>query len=123
MAGGKIPILAARGFLLLCAIIILAVAADGANFLNSDRVQDLIDRLPDNFSLDGIIPKVEFSAFVGAWGILQALVGMASAFVEAIPWIAMAAIDGLAALFYLAAGIVRPALFPTRQLETANVGW
>lgn len=47
-----------------------------------------------------------FAAFAGAWGVLDALVGLAGAFVTALPWIAVIALDGLAAVFYIAAGIV-----------------
>lgn len=51
-------------------------------------------------------PQFEYGAFVGAFGLLDAFIGIAAIFVGAIPWIATAALDGLAAVFYLAGGIV-----------------
>lgn len=47
-----------------------------------------------------------FAAFTGAWGILDGLVGLVGAFVTALPWIAVIVFDALAAIFYIAAGIV-----------------
>lgn len=45
-----------------------------------------------------------FNAFVGAWGLLSALVGIASAFVNALE-LPQLALDGLAVLFTLAGAI------------------
>jgi hypothetical protein len=47
-----------------------------------------------------------YSAFAGAFGILVALVGIAAGFIDAIPGLIMAAVDGLATLLFLAGGIV-----------------
>lgn len=50
--------------------------------------------------------STDFSAFVGAWGLLDALVGLVAVFVTALPLIAILVLDGLAAVFYLAGGVV-----------------
>ena len=50
---------------------------------------------------------VEFSAFAGAWGLVDSLVGFAQIFAGgATMWLAIAVFDGLTAIFYLADGIV-----------------
>ncbi|TKA42390.1 hypothetical protein B0A54_06840 [Friedmanniomyces endolithicus] len=47
-----------------------------------------------------------YSAFAGAFGVLAALIGIATSFVEAIPEIIMVGVDGLAAVLLLAGGLV-----------------
>lgn len=49
--------------------------------------------------------SVGFGAAVGALGLLDALVGVASAFLSIIPWVAVLTLDVLAAVFFLASGL------------------
>lgn len=72
-----------------------------------------------NLSLDGLVPILKFGIFVGAWGLIDSLVGLAATFLEAIPWIVVAALDGLACIFYFAGGVVSRHM-PCRQTRT---GW
>lgn len=54
----------------------------------------------------GSVPATtSYAAFAGAWAILTALIGIVAIFVEAIPGMIMAGVDGLAALLLLAGGI------------------
>ncbi|KAI9725238.1 MAG: hypothetical protein M1828_003419 [Chrysothrix sp. TS-e1954] len=45
------------------------------------------------------------NAFNGALGLLVAFIGIAAAFVESIPFFVMAALDGLAIIFYIAGSV------------------
>ena len=47
-----------------------------------------------------------YSAFAGAFGILTALVGIATIFMEAVPDLIMAIVDALASILFLAGGTV-----------------
>jgi len=49
-----------------------------------------------------------YCAFVGALGMLAALIGAAVTFVDRIPDLIMAIVDGLAAILFVAGGIVSP---------------
>ena len=53
-----------------------------------------------------MIPAIEYSAFVGAFGLLDALVGVAVCFLDMIPYIVGVGFDALADVFYLAGGVV-----------------
>lgn len=52
------------------------------------------------------ISSVGFGAAVGALGMLDAIVGIVSAFLNIIPWVAILTLDILAAMFFLASGLV-----------------
>ena len=54
----------------------------------------------------GIIPAIEFGCFVGAVGLIDALAGMVSAFMDVIPYIVNLGLDALACLSYVAGGAV-----------------
>lgn len=47
----------------------------------------------------------KYSTFTGGFGIIVGAIGLAGLFIEAIPEIATMALDGLAAIFFLAGGI------------------
>ena len=53
-----------------------------------------------------------YSAFAGAFGILTALVGIATIFMEAVPDLIMAIVDALASILFLAGGTVSPQCRP-----------
>lgn len=57
-----------------------------------------------------------YNAFAGAFGILTALIGIAAAFMEMIPELIMAIVDGLASVIFLAGGIVSPDFSTVLQL-------
>jgi len=64
---------------------------------------------------------IDYAAFCGAAAIITAAVGIAATFIESLEGIVTLALDALAVLFLLAAGIVRlpPLSFPPRsQLTT-----
>lgn len=100
----KLVLLALRAFLLLCAVVVLGLSAHLYSAI--DDVKDQCSSVGVDCDLRGLLPALGLSAFTGAWGLLAGLVGLVAIFVAAIPWIAMLAIDGLAAIFFLAAGIV-----------------
>lgn len=52
------------------------------------------------------ISSVGFGAAVGALGLLDAIVGIVSAFLNIVPWVAVLTLDILAAVFFLASGLV-----------------
>lgn len=52
-----------------------------------------------------------YSAFAGAFGMLTAVIGTVAVFLDAIPGIIMAMVDGLASLIFLAGGIVSDAVW------------
>ena len=47
-----------------------------------------------------------YGAFVGAFGLIDAFVGIAAAFVSSLMWLIPLVVDGLAAVFFLAGGCV-----------------
>ncbi len=47
-----------------------------------------------------------FSSFTGAFGILASIIGLVALFMESFPQFVALIADGLAAVFYLAGGIV-----------------
>ncbi|KAL9528910.1 hypothetical protein SMMN14_07971 [Sphaerulina musiva] len=51
------------------------------------------------------ISSVGFGAAVGALGMLDAIVGIVSAFLNIVPWVAVLTLDILAAMFFLASGL------------------
>ncbi|OCL02915.1 hypothetical protein AOQ84DRAFT_164846 [Glonium stellatum] len=55
--------------------------------------------------LGGSPAAINYAAFTGGFGIIGAAVGIAALFVGPLGGLVMAAIDGLASLFYLAGGI------------------
>ena len=71
-------------------------------YRNGDRddhikCSDLVNRYPSS---------TKYAAFTGAFGLLDALVGIVAAFVSAVPWFVTLGVDALAFIFYLAGGIV-----------------
>lgn len=110
--------LALRVFALICACIVLGTSADLAAFLNSARVQAALKVA--QISLHGLKSIIEFGAFTGAWGLLVSLIGLAYCFVSAIPWIAMVALDALAALFYFADAVVCISSLKGRRASVAR---
>lgn len=50
-------------------------------------------------------PTTSYSAFAGAFCILAGLIGVATAFIDAIPGMVVSGIDGLASILTLAGGI------------------
>jgi len=101
----KLALIILRILQLIFSVILLAVCADASEFLNGSTVQNDLDR-NKNLMLYGLIPQIQFGAFVGAWGLLTSLVGIVAAFIEAIPWIAQMVLDGLALLFFFADAVV-----------------
>lgn len=59
-----------------------------------------------NYWLNPWTSFLTFGAAVGAIGLLDALVGLASAFISMIPWVAVLALDAIAVGFYMAGGVV-----------------
>ena len=59
--------------------------------------------------IDKVPPVTGFSAFVGAFGLIVAGLGLLSLWVDKVPNTVVLAADTLATLFYIAAGIVSPA--------------
>ncbi len=57
--------------------------------------------------LGGIPTQTNFSTFAGAFGIISSFFGLAPLLLDAIPALAVVAVDALASVFYLAAGVVR----------------
>ncbi|KAI6848005.1 hypothetical protein KC332_g2032 [Hortaea werneckii] len=82
---------------LFCSIVIIALSIATTNFLAK-------------FTEAGYDPPVSpvqyrFAVFVGAWGIIDAGLGIVAEFVAAIPWIAVLVVDGLAGTFFLSGGV------------------
>ncbi|KAK4495903.1 hypothetical protein PRZ48_013171 [Zasmidium cellare] len=60
------------------------------------KCSDMVGRYPSSTA---------YAAFTGAFGLLDALVGLVGIVLTGTPWVAVAGFDGLAILFYLAGGI------------------
>lgn len=56
--------------------------------------------------------QFEYGAFVGAFGLFDAVVGKTAIFVGAIPPLVTPVLDGLASILYLAGGIVSRTVIP-----------
>lgn len=98
----KIPMLAGRGLEILCAAVVLGLSAS-----LYPKFSRLVDLCQANCGvLDGWVPSLGYCAFVGAWGLLDALVGVAAEFVAAIPFWVNSAVDSFAIVAFLAAGVV-----------------
>ena len=108
MEAYKLTLLILRVFQLIFAVVVLGVSVSLTNFFTSAFVRDVCD-IAHDCHLGRWVPAVEYDTFVGVWGLLDALLGTVAAFVTAVPWIAMIVVDALAAIFYLAGGIVSPA--------------
>lgn len=52
--------------------------------------------------------STDYSAFVGGFGLVDAFVGLVAVFITALPAVAVLVVDALAAIFYLAGGVVSP---------------
>ena len=103
----KIPLLAARLFQLLAAAVVLGLSAKLYKDIGIGK--DICDALDEKCDFNGLQPAVGYCAFVGAWGLLDVIVGSVGVFVDAVPWLVTLGVDGLAAVFYLAGGIVSSA--------------
>ncbi|KAL4804631.1 marvel domain-containing protein [Aspergillus unguis] len=80
-----------RGFQAIAAIIVLGISVDLARG-QEKRIED--------------VPRAtEYAAFCGGFGIVVALVGIASLFISSLEGIATLALDGISALAMLAGGI------------------
>ena len=100
----KFALLGARAFQILCAAIVLGLSANLYNKI--DTLRDACDFYKVKCSLGGVIASVGYCAFVGAWGLLAALLGIAAAFVDAIPFFINSGVDSFATVAFLAGGIV-----------------
>ncbi|CAK3775684.1 COP9 signalosome complex subunit 1 [Lecanosticta acicola] len=113
MGGAKIGLYATRALQLICGAVVLGVGITLARDINTishetgcyrngdknDQIKcsDLVGRYPSSTA---------YAAFTGAFGLLDALVGLgAAALVGAVPWFVTLGVDALAFLFYLAGGI------------------
>ena len=109
MANQKFILLGARTLQVLCAAVVLGLSID--LYTKVDKVQDACNALKERHgfncgAFNGILASLGFCAFIGAWGLLDAVLGTAAAFITSLPWIVMPVVDGLASVFYLAGGIV-----------------
>ncbi|KAM3415127.1 hypothetical protein BST61_g10252 [Cercospora zeina] len=103
MQKSTLGLLAARAFQLLFAVVLLGVSVSLVRDIRQARRACDFYNLPCRL---GRLPSSSyFAAFTGAWGVLDGLVGLAGAFITALPWIAVVVLDALAAIFYIAAGI------------------
>jgi len=67
----------------------------------------------------GAAPAVSgYNAFVGAFGMLAALIGTAVIWIDAVPDLIMAIVDGLASVLFLAGGIVSLYCRPQNRQRT-----
>lgn len=107
MAASKLILTALRCFQLLCAAVVLGTSVSLHKFL--PKYQDFCNSIEQDSLCDfkGLIPAVGFGICVGALGLLDAIVGLVATWMEVVPALIMAALDGLAALVYLASGLVR----------------
>ncbi len=92
MSGGKSPADACRLPQLLCGAVVLGLSVTLAK-------QQVHGSPPTPTS---------FGSFAGAFGIIAAAVGIVGLVVEAVPVLVVLVVDALAAIFYLAGGIVSP---------------
>lgn len=64
----------------------------------------------------GKVPsQTSFAAFAGALGIIAAIVGIASLFIQRLKGVISWVLDGVTSIALLAAGIVRLSLFPITE--------
>ena len=114
--------LAPRALQLLSAAVVLGLSA--SLYPKVQRAKDFCDairNLPD-CDFQGLGPTTGFAAFVGAFGLLDALAGAAVGvfLAERVKWWMLAIVDGLAGLFYLAGGIVSPPLPSLSPLQSPS---
>lgn len=107
----KALLLGPRAGQLLAAAVVLGLSAN--LYADIGIARQLCQASKNDCHLDGLQPAVGFLAFVGAWGLLDALAGAAAVFLDVIPWIVAAGVDGLAGVFYLAGGVVSRACLAT----------
>lgn len=73
----------------------------------------------------GKVPsQTSFAAFAGALGIIAAIVGIASLFIQRLKGVISWVLDGVTSIALLAAGIVRLTFFPmteNRKSENHNI--
>ncbi|GAB1739794.1 hypothetical protein NU219Hw_g4730t1 [Hortaea werneckii] len=89
--------LALRALLLFCSIVVLALSVATSNYLAK-------------YTEAGYDPPVSpvqyrFAIFVGACGIIDAVVGIVAEFVTAVPWLAVLVCDCLTGIFFLSGGV------------------
>ena len=95
--------------------------------VHSYKKLNLGQKICDAFAKDkecdyqGLIPALGFGAAVGAYGLIDAIAGIVSLFMDIIPYIIMLGLDGLAAIVYLAGGAVSISCPPpSPRLRRAN---
>lgn len=93
---------------LIFAIVVLGVSAHLASeiYKAQDRCDDYRSDSYCDYVLGRLPESSAYAAFTGAFGTLAAIVGFVAAFVSAIPWVVAMVFDSLAAIFFLAGGIV-----------------
>ncbi|CAG8974971.1 hypothetical protein HYALB_00012094 [Hymenoscyphus albidus] len=90
--------LAARGFQLLFAAVVLGLSVSLITGFGPTSLGGNKDKMPES-------TLIIYGAFCGALGLLVSLIGIAACFVEAIQGIIILALDGLSAFFFAAGGI------------------
>lgn len=92
---------------ILFAAVVLGVSVSLATQFNKLQKDCNAETKDSECKLFGMIPAIEYSAFVGAFGLLDALIGLAGCFLEMIPYLVTVGFDALADIFYIAGGVVR----------------
>ncbi|KAK4615802.1 hypothetical protein CLAFUW4_10545 [Fulvia fulva] len=108
MEKGRIGLLVTRALQFICAAAVLGVGvklARGVHEFDDDCKAYAKHDRDCNDALGRFPSSLAYAAFTGAFGLLDALVGLAAVFISAVPWIAVLALDALAAVFFLAGGI------------------
>ncbi|KAK3723637.1 hypothetical protein LTR37_001518 [Vermiconidia calcicola] len=106
MEKSKVILAITRALQLLCAAVVFGTSVSLAEFL--PKLQDLCNSTEkDKYcNLQGLIHAVQFGCFVGAVGLIDAIAGMVSVFLETlVPFIIMLGMDALACVSYLAGGL------------------
>ncbi|KAH9887434.1 marvel domain-containing protein [Xylariomycetidae sp. FL2044] len=98
----KIAALVVRGLLVIFGAVVLGLSVT----------------LAKNQAIGNVPSETAFSSFCGAFGLLVSAVGILAVFIDKVPPFVVMAADGLASVFYLAAGIALTlALKPVSSCE------
>lgn len=100
----KFIALGLRASQILSAAVVLGLSANLYNAV--DRLHDACDYWDVDCDLGGFGPSIGYCAFVGAWGLLAASIGIAAVFADAVKFVIVAGVDGFGAMAFLAGGIV-----------------
>ena len=108
-----IALLAVRTFQILCAAVVLGLSINVDKFWNTIDAECKATKgcSTKDSGIDIIHTVFRYGAFVGAFGLIDAFLGLAAAFVSSLMWLIPLVIDGLAAVFFLAGGCVSIARF------------